>query len=74
MYTEVFNFWGFFPENKQEYYSLLFAKLLCSFGFDGWYIPPQKIIQKARLSSYSNKPGRYEEILICVSENVLSKN
>ena len=72
-YTEIFNFWGFFPQNKQEYYSLLFAKLLCSFGFDGWYIQPQKIVQRARLFG-TGKPGRFEEILICVSEKVLNKN
>lgn len=70
-YSDVFHFVGFFSQNDQDYYSLLFAKLLCSFGFDGWYLEPQKIIQRSKILTSSMKMGRSEEFLICLPDKVI---
>lgn len=66
-HNNVFNFIGSFQYNKQDYFSLLFAKLLCSFGFDGWYVEPNKVLEKEKLLSGQPRP---EEILLCIPDLV----
>jgi hypothetical protein len=69
-YTDIFNFYGFFKQNKNDYYSLLLAKIICQYGFDGWIIEPYKIMQRSNIyKKKSNSLGRYEEILLCIVNN-----
>jgi hypothetical protein len=62
---EIFRFVGFPEKQFGIYYSLALAKIICSLGFDGWYIQPNTIIQKTNLHY------NYEEFMLCNYNSVL---
>ena len=52
---------------KGDYVNLLFARIVCKFGYDGWLIPRRTIIDGSH--------GHYfvQEVMLCNPEDVLTK-
>jgi hypothetical protein len=64
----VFSPFGFLTaedRQKGDYVNLLFARIVCKFGYDGWFIPRHTIIDGTH--------GQYlgQEVLLCNPEEVL---
>jgi hypothetical protein len=66
----VFSPFGFLTaedRQKGDYVNLLFARIVCKFGYDGWLIPRHTIIDGTH--------GHYfgQEVLLCNPEEVLTR-
>jgi hypothetical protein len=55
-------------ERKGDYVNLRFARIVCKFGFDGWVIPKNTIIDGT--ASYHDF---VQEVMLCNPEDVLTK-
>ena len=65
--SDAVNFGGFRPHDKVNYYGLLIAQIICSVGFDGWFIEENTIIQRWNISLpyFFQIIGKNSEILLC---------